>query len=181
MKQFILFLILFNSNFAFAQILNLAVNPLISYPEQIKQLRQDCKALGFPPECEEKEMAINKDIKELNKLCLANKYDPRCQSLKKKSYDYLSEINRFCDDNHNAEKCVRKREEKRRQRQELFKFCKTNAESSRCRTNIAPRKKAPFMDRYCEKHADENSCKRYFKSSGKRMPGSEDDGKNNLF
>lgn len=181
MKTLISIFILFSSNLVLSEGLNLSVNPLVSYPEQLKQLKQDCKALGYPPECDAKEKAINKDMQELSRLCAVNKYDARCQSLKKKSYEYVSYLNQYCDDNPNADKCIRKREMKRRQQQELFKYCRTNPDSSRCRPKFRVKKKPPFMDRYCEKHGEENSCKRYFKSSGKRMPGADDEGKNNLF
>lgn len=181
MKALLLIFIIFNASFAGAQGLNLSVNPLISYPEQLKQLQQDCKALGFPAECEARERSLNKDIKELSNFCKKNKFDLRCQSLKRKPKDYISYSNQYCDENPNSEKCIRKREMKRFQQREKFKYCAKKPDSVRCRPRTVKAKKKPYMDTYCEKYATKPTCIKYFKSTGKIQPGSEDSGKNNLF
>lgn len=181
MKALLSILILFCTSLAGAQGLNLSVNPLISYPEQLKQLKQDCKALGFPPECDAREKSLNKDIKELSTFCKKNKYDARCQSLKRKPKEYISYSNQYCDENPNSDKCVRKREMKRFQQREKFKYCSKHPDSARCRAKRAQPKKKPYMDIFCEKYPTKPSCIKYFRTSGKNQAGSEDSGKNNLF
>lgn len=181
MKYLLFVLTIFTCSSVFAEGLNISVNPLLTYHEQLKQLKQDCGALGFPPICEEKLKSITKEQMQLTEHCKTNFYDKRCQALRKKPKETTDRIDNFCADNPNVPRCQKRKERRRYLQKYLLKYCKIKPNSPRCRPKLAKKKKPSYMEKFCVEHAEEKRCVRFFERNGKAAPGAEEEGVNNLF
>jgi hypothetical protein len=158
--------------------LNIRVNPLLSYKEQIKEIQKECRAAGNPPECEERIQGLQKEEDRLRKHCEKRPNDFRCDALKKKKKEYVDPVEELCSNDPYHDKCVRRREDRMRNMRYMTKFCRTKPDHQRCQPKAAPQPKEPYMDRYCKKREHEKRCQRYAIekkiSSGNNSSGEKD-------
>jgi hypothetical protein len=141
--------------------LNIQVNPLLSYKEQIKEIQKECRAAGNPPQCEERIQGLQKEEDRLRKHCEKRPNDFRCDSLKKSKKEYIDPVEELCSNDPYHDKCVRRREDRMRNMRYMAQFCRKQPDHQRCQPKAPPQPKEPYMDRYCKKREHEKRCQRY--------------------
>ena len=146
---------------SFADNLNITINPLLNYHQQLKQLKKECDAAGFPEECKTRFEQMSKEIDTLKKHCHKNPDDFRCDSLEKKSTERKDPLEEACSNDAYSTKCIRKKEEIRFNTLQLAKYCKQRPESSRCKPKPVAQKKEPYIVTFCRKFPSKKMCITY--------------------
>ena len=164
-----------------AQELDVQINPLVNYNQQIKIIKKECDAAGFPPECKEKLKSLHKEVDKLRRYCARKPNDFRCDALERTNSERVDPIEELCSRDPYASKCVSKREEKRRNVIQLARYCKIRPESSRCKPKPPPRKREPFMVGYCRNNPETKMCVRYLEQERERKDPNYREGRVNTF
>jgi hypothetical protein len=176
---FVFTLMLVNS--VLAEPLNIRVNPLLSYKEQIRDLTKECRIAGNPPECQERIEALQNEEDRLRKYCEKRPNDFRCDSLKKAKKEYVDPVEELCSKNPYHDKCVRRRENRIRDMRYMATFCRKNPDSARCRPKPPPQPKESYIERYCKNRGHEKRCKRYAAEKKNAYGGSSSSERENTF
>lgn len=144
-----------------AENLNITINPLLNYQQQLKQLKKECDAAGFPDECKVRFEALSKEIDTLKKHCHKNPDDFRCDALERKGIERVDPLEEACGADPYATKCIRKKEVIRFNTLQLARYCKQRPESSRCKAKPLPQKKEPYIITFCKKFPTKKMCVAY--------------------
>jgi hypothetical protein len=168
------------SSYVSAEVLSMSVNPLITYQEQLKQIRKECRAAGFPPECEKRIADLEKEQEKLQDFCAKNSRDTRCDSIKRKSASNPNAQEEFCSENPDSSQCIRRKERKRMTQRYMLRFCRINPENLRCKPKIAYRKKESYIEKFCKDNPTEKKCVIFFERSGRAVK-KDDSGQPNTF
>lgn len=168
-------------NFAFSDNLNIQINPLVNYSQQIKQIRKECGALGFPEECKMRLDTLSKEMDTLRRYCQKNYNDYRCDALEKKSTEAVDPLEELCFKDPYASKCVNKRETRRQNALLLAKYCRSRPESSRCKPPAPPKKREPYLVSFCRKSPKAKMCVKYLEEEKLRKDPFYKEDKQNVF
>jgi hypothetical protein len=166
---------------AYSDSLNIRVNPLLSYKEQIKEIQKECRAAGNPPACQERIEALQNEEDRLRKHCERRPNDFRCDALKKQKKEWVDPVEELCSKNPYHDKCVRRRENRIRDMRYLGQFCKKQPDAPRCRPKAPPQPKEPYIERYCKNRAHEKRCQRHAEQKKRESGASSNSGRMNTF
>lgn len=159
---------------AVSEPLNIRVNPLLSYKEQIKEIQKECRSAGNPPQCQERIEALQKEEDKLRSHCEKRPHDFRCDALKRNKKDHVDPVEELCSKNPYHDKCVRRRDSRLRNMRHMAQFCRKQPESARCKPKAPPQPKEPYIEKYCKNRTHEKRCQRYSEEK-KRSSGSTSD------
>lgn len=130
-------------------------NPLLSYKEQLKNLRRDCRDRPYDQECERLEKKLKDEMVSLQEVCRKNPAHERCGAVMKQ--EKVNPWIAHCLQNPYAKKCVRKRLRSRRREKLKTKFCALNPEAKRCDTKQIVKKRD--IKKYCKQNPHNKKCK----------------------
>ena len=129
-------------------------NPLVSYKEQLKNLRRDCRDRPFDQECERLEKKLKDEMVELQGICKKNPENERCGAVMK--VERVNPWVAFCLKNPYAKKCVGKRLRHRRREKLKAKYCAKNPDAKRCQTRQVISKRD--LKRHCKQNPHSKKC-----------------------
>lgn len=173
MKGFIIisvFLCFFSANTVLAE--NDLYNPLLSYREQLKNLRRDCQDRKYDKDCENIEKKLGDEMEKLKEVCRSNPNDERCGAVMKERRE-VNAFEMFCQENPHAKKCVVRRiRSTKREKMKRF-FCTKNPEATRCQNKVKDKSKRGFAF-FCKSHPDDRRCKVYLERKAMNNPVKKD-------
>ena len=129
-------------------------NPLLSYKEQLKNLRRDCRDRPFNQECERLEKKLKEEMVTLQGICRKNPGHEKCGAVAK--VERVNPWVAFCLKNPYAKKCVGKRLRHRRREKLKAKYCAKNPDAKRCQTKQVISKRD--LKKHCKQNPNSKKC-----------------------
>lgn len=143
-------------------------NPLVSYGEQLSELKRQCNATPFDPECIRRKRELKAQISETKLRCKEDPGLAECQSLRSgRGTNRNIERREFCQRNPNDSACRRAQERSKKQFMRRADFCSKNPLSPKCQTKTRKSYNEMLIE-HCRQYPAEKRCAKISKQYGFR-------------